>query len=543
MELSYPELLEQENKIKLLEPFKGAKAHHKMKCLVCGHKWEATPISKRQTYKKRGVSGCPECNKNRRDESHANSRQDNLQFLKERGIIVLTPGYDGRRHLSGDGKYEKIKVKNTNCGHTWECSPTNLLVNDVECGVCGPSKRMEQTLTRMSKERSEKWRETATDWEVYKSKVVSLTEYNYNQNIDIINPNRFQRGKAGEAGAYHLDHIVPKRFCFENNIPPHICAHVKNLQMVPWEENVANRNHLKGTIPPIFFGYIQSGTKLEIYASQIKEWFNEAELFVEIANVIVTAYFRQANRAIVILPIDQSQANIKTASTTAKALSAAGIKYTIIFEDELTNLNLIKAKLNHYLGKSSATRIHARDCTIQECNILEKRALLDNNHTQGSDTCHVAYGAYYNDELVAVMTFSKPRVALGQGKRPIQSGTWELSRFCTDVQYKIPGIASKLLSHFKKHHAWTEIYSYADKRWSTGDMYLALGFTLVKDNPPDYSYVVNGKRKHRWNYRKDAIKNTMLNYDPEKTEYENMTAAGYWRVWDCGTLKFSMRNY
>lgn len=73
-------------------------------------------------------------------------------------------------------------------------------------------------------------------------------------------------------------------------------------------------------------------------------------------------------------------------------------------------------------------------------------------------------------------------------------------------------------------------------------MYYQLGFTLTADNPPDYFYVVDGVRKHRWNFRKDVIKYTLPNYDPNITEYQNMENHGYWRVWDCGTLKFTMFN-
>jgi hypothetical protein len=139
------------------------------------------------------------------------------------------------------------------------------------------------------------------------------------------------------------------------------------------------------------------------------------------------------------------------------------------------------------------------------------------------------------------MTFSPPRMGIGSYKT-IQPGVFELVRFCTDTSYRIPGIASKLLTHFKRNHQWNEIYSYADRRWSVGNMYYKLGFELTTTNPPDYYYVINGKRKHRWAYRKDILKNTLPNYDPTKTEYENMQNHGFYRVWDCGTLKFSMKN-
>lgn len=226
-------------------------------------------------------------------------------------------------------------------------------------------------------------------------------------------------------------------------------------------------------------------------------------------------------------------------------LKAAPKPTIFVFEDEwLTNKALITSKLNHYGQCNASPLIHARKCDIRRITAAEKRALLEANHVQGNDICAISYGAFYEDTLVAVMTFSEPRVAMGAKSkdRTVYEGIWELSRFCTDVNYRIPGIASRLLSQFKREHSWKTIYSYADKRWSVGNMYYQMGFSLVSDNAPSYFYVVDGKRKHRWNYRKDVLKTLFVNYDTELTEHENMAANGYWHVWDCGTLKFEMTN-
>ena len=538
----YPQLLLDDNNIKLLEPFQGAKLHHRMQCVICSHVWTATPLSKRQTFKKHGVGGCPNCNRQKRNERYADHRANVIQSLKERGIEILDPTYDGRLRLdySKTLKEEKILVRNTTCGHEFFVTPLNLIQSTVECGICGPTKRT-ATLTAWSKANSAKWRETATEWQKYKAKVSALTDQTYKQHKDKINPTDLPRGKAGVDGAYHLDHIVPKRFCFDNGVPAEVCASHSNLQMIGWRENVGSRHHIKGTVPPIFFKYISTNSKLETYANRLKTIFPNGQLFVNVADIIVTLYDEASNRAIIVLPIDQSHANMKAGLAAHKALTAATIPFIILFEDEMVDTDLLRAKLNHYTKNNTAERIHARDCTIRECPRDQKRDLLNANHVQGNDNAPLSYGAYHNDKLVAVMTFSAPRIALGQKDRNRDTiGVWELSRFCTDVNYRIPGIASKLLTHFKRNHVWKEIYSYADKRWSVGNMYHQLGFDLVADNSPDYFYVIDGIRKHRWNYRKDILKNTLPNYDASLTEYQNMVNHGFWRVWDCGTLKFAM---
>lgn len=539
---NYPTILLNQNKIKLLDPFVGAKKKHSMQCLTCQHVWTATPVSKMQTYKKHGVSGCPECNKQKRNELYNISRDIHLEKLKKRGIEVIDSVWDGRLRTDQHTplRLDKIKVRNIKCGHEFMVTPLNLVQSNVECGICGPQNRIKKA-TKWSKSNSKKWRETATEWQKYKTDVSAATYATYKKYKTRINPTNLPRGIAGIEGNYHLDHIVPKRFCFDNNIPVEVCAGVDNLQMIGWRENVGSRNHIKGTIPPIFFKYINPDNRMNSYLDILRSVSSDFQLFVNINDIIVTAYHPSSNRAIIIIPTDKSYANLKIAQTAMKALQQVSVSFLLIFEDEMENTTLIKSKINHYIGNGVSQKIHARSCIIRECDIDSKKQLLDVNHIQGNDNAQINYGAYYNDQLVAAMTFSKPRVALGQ-KKKVDGAVWELSRFCVDIDYRIPGIASKLLVHFQRNHSWDQIYSYADKRWSVGDMYYKLGFDMVKDNPPDYFYVIDGKRKHRWNYRKDIIKNTLSTYDPNKTEYENMQDNGFWRVWGCGTLKFVMNN-
>ncbi len=86
--------------------------------------------------------------------------------------------------------------------------------------------------------------EELLDFKKYRNRLKVLTEKTYLDNIDEINPNGYTRGVAGIDGAYHLDHIIPARFGFENNIPPEVLAEKENLQILPWRENIVKgRKH------------------------------------------------------------------------------------------------------------------------------------------------------------------------------------------------------------------------------------------------------------------------------------------------------------
>ena len=56
--------------------------------------------------------------------------------------------------------------------------------------------------------------------------------------------------------------------------------------------------------------------------------------------------------------------------------------------------------------------------------------------------------------------------------------------------------------------------------------------------PVNYYYIINGIRKHRYNYRKNILKDKLDTFDSSLTEYQNMINNGYDRIWDCGNLKY-----
>jgi hypothetical protein len=216
------------------------------------------------------------------------------------------------------------------------------------------------------------------------------------------------------------------------------------------------------------------------------------------------------------------------------------IRLIHIFSDELNNNeNIVKNKLKSIIGLNT-DKIYARKCVVKEVtNIKEKNDFLNKNHIQGKDKSKIKLGLYYNDELVSIMTFCHPRIALG-GKPTTKK--WELSRYATSIQ--VVGGASKLLKHFINYYNPQEIYSYSDNRWSDWDnnMYIKLGFKFVNRTSPGYYYTKNfTERIHRFNFRKSKLKQKGINIEG-KTEHEIMDSLKYYKVWDCGVAKFEWKK-
>ena len=207
-----------------------------------------------------------------------------------------------------------------------------------------------------------------------------------------------------------------------------------------------------------------------------------------------------------------------------------GIRIIHIWEDDWTfNRDIVKSQINNWL-KKSCNKIWARKCEVKIVRSSgEIRSFLDINHIQGYVNNNLSIGLYLEDELVSLMTFDNY-----EGRKKMEEGGWNLSRFCNKLDTNVIGGASKLLNYFIKNYSPNRIISYADKDWSVGDLYLKLGFAKVKDSNPDYKYIVNNKRVHKSRFKKSNLKNSNM------TESEYVSDNNIWKIWDCGKLKFEI---
>jgi very-short-patch-repair endonuclease len=146
----------------------------------------------------------------------------------------------------------------------------------------------------------------------------------------------------------------------------------------------------------------------------------------------------------------------------------AGYRLIHIFEHEWINKqDIIKTKLKA-LFNVEQEHVYARKCTVKEISSKDKNEFLNLHHIQGEDKSKVKLGLFYQDELVAVMTFGKPRFN--------KNYEYELIRYATSKH--VIGGAGKLLKYFERKYKPKSIITYADRRFSQGNMYFKLGFKL-----------------------------------------------------------------
>ena len=202
-----------------------------------------------------------------------------------------------------------------------------------------------------------------------------------------------------------------------------------------------------------------------------------------------------------------------------------GYQLIQVFEDEwIYKKEMVKSVIAAKFGKFDRT-IGARKCEVRKLNHKVSEKFLNCNHLQGSVRCKVNLGLFFGDELVSLMTFSKPRFN--------KKYDWELVRFCSKIGVSVIGGAEKLLKHFDKNYGGS-IMSYADRRYSDGSLYNRLGFTLDGFTNPNYFYVLNQERLNRMKFQKHKLPQLLENFDPTKSESENMKEHGYNKIYDCG---------
>lgn len=206
-----------------------------------------------------------------------------------------------------------------------------------------------------------------------------------------------------------------------------------------------------------------------------------------------------------------------------------------IFDDEWNfKKNIVLSRIKNLIGVYDKA-VYARKCNIKNVSFEESRIFLDNNHIQGNCNSLYRYGLYYNNELISIMTFGGYRKSLG---RKNKQNEYELLRFCNKLGYHIPGAASRLFKHFVIDHNPLKVISYADRRWSKGNLYEKLGFKFIKNTDVNYWYIIGDKRQHRFAWRKSILKNKLEKFNESKTEYENMLDNNIDCIYDCGNMLF-----
>ncbi len=208
-----------------------------------------------------------------------------------------------------------------------------------------------------------------------------------------------------------------------------------------------------------------------------------------------------------------------------------GIRLITIWDSEWINKQeIVKNRLKYILNINENETVGARECSIKEIDTAIAKNFCEKYHLHGYNNSSVKLGAFYEDELVGVMTFGKRKITGGISE-------WEIMRFCTSCN--VVGLASRFVGKFKKDYHPEKLISYSDNRWDTGKVYENIGFVQTNKSEPNYWYSSNYHGlEHRYKFRKKRL--IEQGADSSLTEKEIMVSLGYDRVWDCGVRRWEL---
>ncbi len=194
------------------------------------------------------------------------------------------------------------------------------------------------------------------------------------------------------------------------------------------------------------------------------------------------------------------------------------------WEDEDKLINFLKPK----------QKIYARNCILKEITKNEIDSFLNKYHFQ--NTCNnqqIKLGLFYNNELIQVMSFGKPRYN--------KNYEWELLRLCTHCDYIIIGGSEKLFKYFINSYNPRSIISYCDNSKFTGNVYKRLGFKFKNLSAPRVHWYNMKTKRHITDSLLNQRGFSQLHNDNNYTLYnkgdnnkELMLNNGYVQVYDCG---------
>jgi len=206
--------------------------------------------------------------------------------------------------------------------------------------------------------------------------------------------------------------------------------------------------------------------------------------------------------------------------------SSSGVRLLQIFENEwIDRQDIVRSIISSKLGFSS--RIFARQCDVREIDSVLFNDFCVSNHIQGKLYSKVRVGLFFGDRLVCVMGFN-----------PHDKYGWEVTRFCNVIGFNVVGGASRLFKFFVGKINPSCVLSFADRRFSDGNLYYKLGFVLEHVSNPGYFYVDHLKLLNRRKFQKHKLCKLLKVFDPGLSESVNMFNNGYRRIWDAGHFKF-----
>jgi Probable Zinc-ribbon domain len=211
------------------------------------------------------------------------------------------------------------------------------------------------------------------------------------------------------------------------------------------------------------------------------------------------------------------------------ACKEAGVQLIQVWEDDWKrDKSIILRGLQHKIGLNQGQRVFARQTQVVMLKTKQTLEFMNANHIQGfaSGSHYVGLEDKKTGDVVACLILKT------EGDRVLN-----IIRYATSAT--VIGGFTKLLSYASKNFEVDKFITFADHAISDGGLYENNGFTADKEIAPDYMYIVNMERKHKFGYRIKKFRNSPeLLWEDGLTEKQLAELNGLHRVWDSGKTRW-----
>lgn len=487
LQVGYPELAKQFHPVRngLLTPAQISKSSEKLIWWLCsaGHEWEKSPYSRLGGGR---IRGCPFCSP-RKPEN----------VLLNKSLFTAHPDVASLWHptMNGDLTAQQVTKGSArivwwqgSCNHEWE----NRIAHQVTATVCPYcfGKRLLEGVNSLTQTQPD----LAKQWHPTKNEGLLPDNFTYGSDVSVwwkcANNHEWKAKIAHRSAGTGCSTCITPHSSYEDEL-----AEFFDVSKIPHKSNI------RSVIPPY---------ELDLY-------FPNKAIAIEFNGI----YWH-------------SEANGKDKNYHYNkwlACKEQGIQLIQIWEDDWKiNPNLIKNMLLHKLGESVQDKVFARKTSVQLISFSEAQVFLEANHIQGS-----VRGAYYTalmqeDVVIAVMVLN------------VKKEEAFIDRYATSVN--VVGGFTKLLAYAEKilkanHPDVQNLVTFADNEISNGNLYSMNGFVVDKELPPDYKYVYQAKRHHKFGFRKKRFeKDDKLQFIAGMTEKELAVLNKVHRTWDSGKTRY-----
>jgi hypothetical protein len=188
-------------------------------------------------------------------------------------------------------------------------------------------------------------------------------------------------------------------------------------------------------------------------------------------------------------------------------------------------ISIIKSKLGFHDRRIPARKTEFRQLTSMEANVF-----LASNHLQGAATSsRWCFALFWEGAIVGLMTFS------GHQKTRLN-----MARMAFALNTTVVGGAGKLFCNALRLLPPLDVITFANQRYSNGNVYETLGFKKESVLPPSYQWYFKGRMMDKRQCRHEHLPKLLgASYDPSLTEHENMFRAGARCLYDAGYQRWA----